>query len=156
MHRSQNMPDTEQLVVLLRVPAMTSRGKAVQITKNEGGGVLRIAGTLDIGGAEELQKALREFLEEQQNPALDLSEVEGCDTATLQLLYAARKTRGTSMKRRQFEGLSSPVANTSSVLGLSVNDLAAPASAGTPGRVVDPAVGSVDPAVRNEDNARAI
>jgi anti-anti-sigma factor len=94
----------------------------VQITKDESGSVLKIQGTLDISIAEEFRKALCDFLGGAPSPTLDLSGVDACDTAALQLLYAARITAERSGKPLQFVGWSGAVANTAAALGLSAAD----------------------------------
>jgi len=92
----------------------------VQITKDGSGRVLKIAGTLDIGVADELQKALREFVSGDSEPIVDLSEVDECDTAALQLLCSARKTANGSGRHCELAGLSASIQNASAALGLSL------------------------------------
>jgi anti-anti-sigma factor len=92
----------------------------VEITKDEQGTVLKLRGTLDISVAEELHRALRDFLSGPPNLILDLSAVDGCDTAVLQLLCSARYTAERSAKHLEFAGRSAAVLETSLALGLSI------------------------------------
>ncbi|HLK65453.1 MAG TPA: STAS domain-containing protein [Bryobacteraceae bacterium] len=93
---------------------------AVRVTKDESGRVLKIAGSLDIGVAEELHRALRDFVCQESGAALDLTEVDECDTAVLQLFYSARKTLEGSGRSIQFAGLSHAVRQAGADLGLSL------------------------------------
>jgi anti-anti-sigma factor len=90
-----------------------------ELVENESGTVLRIQGSLDIAVAEEFHKALRNFLRAAEHPVLDLSAVDSCDTAALQLLWAARK----SAKPLRFMGLSSAIAESAAALGLPLQEL---------------------------------
>ena len=92
----------------------------VEITKNEQGTVLKLRGTLDISVAEELHKALRDFLSGPPSLILDLSAIDGCDTSALQLLCSARHTAERSAKHLEFADLSAAVLETSLALGLSI------------------------------------
>jgi anti-anti-sigma factor len=96
----------------------------MEIVKDESGTVLKIEGALDIGVAEELHKALLESLDDRVR-MLDLSGVESCDTAALQLLCAARKTGERQGNRLRFAGISAAVANSCTALGLPLEELAA-------------------------------
>jgi anti-anti-sigma regulatory factor len=55
---------------------------------------------------------------------LDLSAVDACDTAALQLLYSARKTAD-SLRRVKFVGLSGAILNAAAALGLEIGELTA-------------------------------
>jgi anti-anti-sigma regulatory factor len=98
--------------------------KAVQITKDENGRVLRIQGSLAIGEAAEIREALRHWLAESSNPVLDFSAVDACDTAAVQLLYSARKTAGPARHLR-FVGLGGAVTQAAAALGLEIGELTA-------------------------------
>jgi len=54
---------------------------------NKTGGVMKISGTLDIDAAPALREAL---LDCESEIHVNLSEVESCDTAALQVLLASR------------------------------------------------------------------
>ncbi len=94
----------------------------VEITKDAQGTVLKLRGTLDIGVADELHKALRDFLRGPPNLILDLSAIDGCDTSALQLLCSARHTAERFAKHLEFAGLSAAVSEASMALGLSIAD----------------------------------
>jgi len=96
----------------------------MEISKDESGTVLKIQGSLDIGVAEELHKTLLESLDDRVR-LMDLSAVDACDTAALQLLCAARKTVERQGNRLRFAGLSAAVADSCASLGLPVGELAA-------------------------------
>lgn len=93
---------------------------AVQIAKDEPARVLRIVGALEIGVAEELHRALRDLVGGDSMPVVDLSEVDACDTAALQLLCSARKTAESEGKTFKLGGVSDPIRNASAALGLSL------------------------------------
>ncbi len=92
----------------------------MRVAKDDSGRVLKIAGALDIGEAEELHRILRDFVCGESGAVVDLAEVEACDTAALQLLYSARKTAARASRKLQFVGLSAAVRNTAAELGLSL------------------------------------
>jgi anti-anti-sigma factor len=108
------------------------KGETVQITRDESNHVLKIAGTLEIGVAEELHRTLRDFVSEESSPAVNLSEVDGCDTAALQLLCSARKPAEQFGKPFRLAGLSAAVRNASEALGLSLPDVTPDDSIKTP------------------------
>lgn len=90
----------------------------MQIARDESGEVLKIAGTLGISAAEELQNALRAFLDEAHKPVFDLSGVDGCDATALQLLCSARKSAEAAGKPFELTGVSSAILDASAALGL--------------------------------------
>jgi anti-anti-sigma regulatory factor len=92
----------------------------VRVAKDDSGRVLTIASALDIGEAEELHRALRDFVCGDSGVVVDLSEVDACDTTALQLLCSARKTAARAARPLRFTGISAAVRNTASELGLSL------------------------------------
>jgi anti-anti-sigma factor len=96
----------------------------VQITKDENSGVVRIQGALSIGEVAEMREALCHSLSEKSNLVLDLSAVESCDTAALQLLCSARKTVD-SRGQVRLVGLCGAVVNAAAALGLEIGELTA-------------------------------
>lgn len=94
----------------------------MQIAKDESGRVLKLAGSLEIGVAEELQSALRDFVLGTPIPIVDLSAVDACDTAALQLLCSARKTAESLGKAFEIAGLSDAVRSIGAALGLSLTE----------------------------------
>jgi anti-anti-sigma factor len=89
---------------------------------DEHGGVLKITGDIGINVVEQLQNVLREFVRRESAPIFDLSEIETCDTAALQLLSSARKTAVHEGKQLDFVGLSNAILDASAVLGLALMD----------------------------------
>jgi anti-anti-sigma factor len=83
-------------------------------------GLLTIAGTLDIDAASSLREALLECLaHEMGEVSADLSEVDGCDAAALQVLLAGRKDAAAIGKVFRVIAPSNAVAQTAAALGLS-------------------------------------
>src|SRR5579872_2922584 len=96
----------------------------MQIIKSadESGSRLKITGALDINTVAEIHTALRELFSHPSNLSLDLSEIETCDAAGLQLLQSAEKTAETSARRLEFVGVPAAVRDTASALGLRIGD----------------------------------
>jgi len=94
----------------------------VRISKE--GNVLHIAGTLEIREAEELLRALRDFVQQEGQPVIDLSGVESCDTAGLQLLCSARKTAAAAGKALQVLDTPPAVQDAAAALGLRLDEVA--------------------------------
>lgn len=90
----------------------------MRIAKSESGSVLQISGNLSIERAEELRAALLDVLAAASNVSLDLSAVEACDTAALQLFCSACKTAQARGKRVEFVGMPDAVVQTALALGL--------------------------------------
>ncbi len=63
----------------------------MMVDRNNPTGSLRISGELNIASAKSLGEVLLEQLSTSRELALDLSAVESCDTAALQVLLAARQ-----------------------------------------------------------------
>jgi anti-anti-sigma factor len=95
----------------------------MEITKDESGHRLKLAGRLDIRGSERLRDALRDFAKGSLHSIVDVSEVESCDTTALQLLYSVRKTVETAGGQFRLAGLSSGLAESSAALGFSLTEL---------------------------------
>jgi anti-anti-sigma factor len=98
------------------------KGEKVQITKDESGQTLSIKGALDIGAAEVLRQTLHDFIGESSSPILELSEIEFCDTAAVQVLSSAQITAERLHKPLTFGALSPAVANTCAALGLRIGE----------------------------------
>lgn len=88
------------------------------------GSVLQIAGTLEIREADELLRALRDFVQDEVQPVIDLSGVEKCDTAALQLLCSARKTALAAGKSLQVIDTPPAVHDAAAALGLRLDEVA--------------------------------
>jgi anti-anti-sigma regulatory factor len=82
------------------------------LSKDKGPGFLRISGNLDIDEAD----SLREALLAADLRELDLSEVEACDAAGLQVLLAA------AGKSFQITAISNAVTQMAVVLGVSLEE----------------------------------
>lgn len=91
-----------------------------------GAGPIRLNGALDIYRADELRTTLANCLADAPSLSLDLSAVDECDTAGLQLLLSASTTARTQGKAVAFHNSSAPVADCCRRLGLPALD-AAPA-----------------------------
>jgi ABC-type transporter Mla MlaB component len=108
----------------------------VQITTTDGGSSLKISGPLQVSEADALRASLLVTAAQSQPATIDLSEVEECDTASLQLLCAARKPSPTSGRRLELRNPSEALLKISSALGLSTEELfgdALKSSQGDPG-----------------------
>ncbi len=90
----------------------------MQVVKGESESVLRISGPLGIGVSDELRNVLLSFIPTVAAPIVDLSEVDVCDTAALQLLCSAQLT---AARNHQVLELRLPVAirEAGEALGLS-------------------------------------
>ncbi len=86
-------------------------------------GLVKIVGILDISAADELRRELSASLQQEPALSLDLSSVEACDAAALQVLWAARNTAARLNKSFGIAALSEQVINTSSALGIPVAGL---------------------------------
>jgi anti-anti-sigma factor len=90
---------------------------------NEVTGVLKISGTLDIDAANSLREALLDCFVQQHDIAADLSDVDGCDAAGLQVLLAGRKDAVLVGKAFRIIAASSAVMETAAALGFLIDDL---------------------------------
>jgi anti-anti-sigma factor len=93
----------------------------ITTSQDDGGSRLKISGALDVDAAAELQCALIGWIGESSRLYLDLSEVDACDAAGLQILKSAQKTVGASAKKLMFRGLSPAIAETCAILGIRVD-----------------------------------
>lgn len=82
-------------------------------------------GNLDIRSVEELRSLLSEWFDRGHRLVLDLSAVESCDTAGLQLLYSARKQAARYSKQMEIHTCSAAVQNTALALGIPLEALGA-------------------------------
>jgi len=85
--------------------------------------VVQMRGDLHISEAEELRKALLGELVERTALTLDLSRVNGCDTAGFQLLCALHKSAERDGKALQIFSPSAAVREASATIGLSLEEL---------------------------------
>ena len=103
----------------------------MHVAKNTPDGLLKLEGALHISTADELRNVLAEVLARAPELALDLSEVDACDTAALQLLCSARRSAAQLNKQLRLTAISDTVAEAGVALGLSLEDstIAAPSHA---------------------------
>jgi anti-anti-sigma factor len=91
----------------------------------EENGVLRCEGHLDIRSVEELRHLLSECFGRNPQWMLDLSAVEGCDTAGVQLLHSAWKQASQCGRKLELHALSAAIQNTALMLGIPLEALGA-------------------------------
>jgi anti-anti-sigma factor len=91
----------------------------------EENGVLRCEGYLDIRSVEELRSLLSECFGRNPQLMLDLSAVEGCDTAGVQLLYSACKQASQCGQELELHAVSAAIQNTALMLGIPLEALGA-------------------------------
>lgn len=90
----------------------------MQIAKDPTSGLLKITGTLHVSEADDLRRALCEHLAQEAALHLDLSAVDACDTASLQLFYAARNTAIRRNKGFRVVTFSEAIVDTGKALGI--------------------------------------
>jgi anti-anti-sigma factor len=104
---------------------------------------LKITGEQSIRTADELQKALAEHLDRGLDVVVDLSEVDECDTAAMQLIYALRQSAVQRKQRFHITAVSPAITETAAALGLGIEELMTPCG---------PAVPDGDREAAGEDN----
>jgi anti-anti-sigma factor len=100
----------------------------MRITQDELQGILKISGALDIGNADALREALSEGLRRYPEFKLDLSAIDSCDTACLQLLWSARQSALRQGNTWQVGAWSPAMEAAGAAIGLSLKRLAEPHS----------------------------
>ena len=90
---------------------------------NDAGDPLKITGEQTIATADELHKALAEYLDRGLAVVVDLSEVEECDAAALQLIYALRQSAVQRKQRFHITAVSPAITETAAALGLRIEAL---------------------------------
>ncbi|QTA90661.1 STAS domain-containing protein [Desulfonema magnum] len=85
--------------------------------------VLKIKGPLSVYEVAELRDQFLECLETYDGLRLDLSEVDECDTAGVQLLYSARITVRDTGKSFDISNPSPSVINAMTLVGLKPEDI---------------------------------
>ena len=94
----------------------------MRVSSDESGRVLNVAGDLEISVAEALRSALRDYVLQHAEVILDLTAVESCDAAALQLIWSARKMAEQHAKRFDIAGMSPAVEQTCAALGFSLGE----------------------------------
>jgi anti-anti-sigma factor len=89
-----------------------------------GGNVVRVTGTLQINDSEELRKEILRELNALPGLVLDLSAVDDCDAASMQLLCALQKSARRAGKTFRIFEPSNAMRECSAILGLSLEDMA--------------------------------
>ena len=120
----------------------------MQIDKDESASVLRISGALRINQVDELHTALRDLFFTASRPVIDLTQVNECDTAALQLLCSARHTAERLTRSFEMVGVSDAIRDASVALGLSLTE-APKTQGGEPEGLVDagPSIRGVEDAI---------
>ena len=86
---------------------------------------LEISGAQTIQTSEVLHKALAEYLDQSLTLVLDLSGVDECDAAALQLIYALRQSAVQRKQRFLITAASPAITETAAALGLRIEGLTA-------------------------------
>jgi len=86
-------------------------------------GVVRAKGDLHISEVDELKSALLHEYAAAPALVLDLSGVDSCDAASLQVLCSLRKSADRDGKELRISALSVAMREASSILGLSPDEL---------------------------------
>ncbi len=102
---------------------ITTMSVTAQFDLEEEGAALKIQDPLDINSVEELHEALTQYASRESNLELDLSRVQHCDAAGLQLLCALRKSAVTLGKTLRISAVSKPFTTLALELGLPVESL---------------------------------
>jgi anti-anti-sigma factor len=96
----------------------------MQVFQNRCESALELTGALDINTADEVRKVLLECLEQHTSISVDLSKVESCDAAGVQLLLALEKSTESAGKPFSLVGVSEAFARDCASLGISMVPLA--------------------------------
>jgi phospholipid transport system transporter-binding protein len=86
-------------------------------------GAVQVTGELHIGDAEQLRSALARELMAATALVVDLSGVDSCDAASMQLFCSLRKSAERDGKQLQILEPSTAMCETSAIIGLSLEDL---------------------------------
>jgi anti-anti-sigma regulatory factor len=86
---------------------------------------LKISGEQTIQTSGALHKTLAEYLDRGLPLVLDLSEVDECDAAALQLIYALRQSAVQREQPFRIQAASPAITETAAALGLRIEDLTA-------------------------------
>ena len=103
------------------VQAATPIGQAHDPT--DAGAPLKITGEQTIRTADDLHESLAQYLDRGLDVVVDLSEVDECDTAALQLIYALRQSAIQRKQRFHITAVSPAITETAAALGLHIEAL---------------------------------
>jgi anti-anti-sigma factor len=84
---------------------------------------LKISGEQTIHTADELHKELAGYLAQSEAVIVDLSGVDECDTAALQLIWALRRSATERKQRFEITAISPAITETAAALGLPLDEL---------------------------------
>ncbi len=91
------------------------------IEEKEGKVFVKVKGAISVEDAAELGKALLKSITGNSGLELDMSEVDNCDTAGIQLLCSARKTAEASKKDFSVTACSDHVKAVAESIGLNLH-----------------------------------
>jgi len=91
----------------------------MQIHQDQRDTPLELAGVLDINTVAEVCKSLLEHLEHQARASLDLSQIESCDAAGIQLLFAMQRSAKAAGKPFAIVAATDVFTTTCAALGIS-------------------------------------
>ena len=94
-----------------------------EIDPGVGGAALKLEGSLNIGSVEALQEVLSRYAGETSDLQLDLSGIETCDAAGLQLLCSLRSSAAAFGKSLRIVAVSEPFTSLTRALGVPVESL---------------------------------
>ncbi len=89
--------------------------------EKEGKAIVKIKGAMSVEEAAELGRALLEGITENSGLEIDLSEVDDCDTAGIQLLCSTGKTARESKKDFSITACSDQVKDVADRIGLNLD-----------------------------------
>jgi len=93
----------------------------VRVHYNESNAELRLGGPLTIRTAEQAREALVQVVAERAPNAIDLAEIDDCDTAGVQILVAMEKSLTKAGKALRVIAMSGIVRETAAVIGVSLD-----------------------------------
>jgi anti-anti-sigma regulatory factor len=93
---------------------------AMTLTKDSTTGALRVSGTLDIDSANALREALLDCFSLQPEVRADLSAVDACDAAGLQVVLAGQNHAALIAKAFYVDAASPPVLEIAAALGFAI------------------------------------
>lgn len=86
---------------------------------------LKITGEQTIRNADQLHKSLTDYLDRGRDVVVDLSEVNVCDAASLQLMFALHHSAVQRKQGFRIQAASPAITETAAALGLRMEDLTA-------------------------------
>jgi len=130
--KSSSLPETAEALVNCLPPDSAEKTcrRAAPFERahgpNEEGIPLKITGAQTIRTADELQKMLADYRDRGPAVDVDLSEIDECDAAAVQLIYALRRSAVERKQRFQITAVSAAITETAAALGLRIEELMTP------------------------------